>query len=80
MSYKTFKRLFDVATASVMLLLLTPLFFVICMVCVFLHGWNNIFFLQQRVGLGGGLFRVLQFKTMTDACGRDGPLLPYDQR
>jgi lipopolysaccharide/colanic/teichoic acid biosynthesis glycosyltransferase len=37
-------------------------------------------FFQPRPGLGGRIFNVIKFKTMTDARGADGTLLPDTQR
>lgn len=39
-----------------------------------------IFFRQQRPGLHGKPFTILKFKTMTDARGADGQLLPDAER
>jgi lipopolysaccharide/colanic/teichoic acid biosynthesis glycosyltransferase len=39
-----------------------------------------IFFCQQRLGKDGMPFAVVKFRTMTDACGADGALLPDAER
>ncbi len=39
-----------------------------------------VFFRQERPGLGGRTFRIFKFRTMTDARGPDGKLLPDDER
>jgi lipopolysaccharide/colanic/teichoic acid biosynthesis glycosyltransferase len=46
-----------------------------------LHGWfRRAFFLQERPGKDGKIFRIIKFKTMTDERGADGELLPDEQR
>lgn len=52
-------------------------------VTVVLHFANKgagVFFLQERPGKGGKIFRVVKFKTMTDERGADGKLLPDEKR
>jgi lipopolysaccharide/colanic/teichoic acid biosynthesis glycosyltransferase len=39
-----------------------------------------VFFRQERPGRDGRTFRILKFRTMTDARGPDGALLPDGQR
>jgi lipopolysaccharide/colanic/teichoic acid biosynthesis glycosyltransferase len=39
-----------------------------------------VFFVQERPGLGGRIFRVVKFRTMRNAVGRDGALLPDAER
>ena len=47
----------------------------------FLKRWfDKVFFLQERPGKDGRIFRVIKFKTMTDERGADGELLPDEQR
>ena len=44
-------------------------------------GWlNRAFFLQERPGLHGKIFKVIKFKTMTDERDAEGKLLPDAQR
>lgn len=41
---------------------------------------SPIFFWQVRPGLNGKPFEMIKFRTMTDACGEDGRLLPDSER
>lgn len=75
-----FKRGIDiVASGSALLVLAVPL----VAVTVWLHFANKgagAFFLQERPGKGGKIFRVVKFKTMTDERDANGKLLPDAQR
>lgn len=75
-----FKRAIDIAVSGCALLVLAvPL----AAVAVWLHFANKgagAFFLQERPGKGGKIFRVVKFKTMTDERDADGKLLPDAQR
>lgn len=75
-----FKRAIDiVASVSVLLMLSLPL----AAVTVWLHIANKgagAFFLQERPGKGGKIFRVVKFKTMTDERDAYGKLLPDAER
>ncbi|MDE6515102.1 MAG: sugar transferase [Bacteroidales bacterium] len=56
---------------------------VLLVIIVWLHFANKgagVFFLQERPGKGGKIFRVLKFKTMTDERDADGNLLPDERR
>lgn len=45
------------------------------------HGWfRRAFFLQERPGKNGKIFKVIKFKTMTDERDAEGNLLPDAQR
>jgi len=73
------KRIFDVVLALLgMLLLAIPLLLLICVVRVRLG--KPVFFRQVRPGLHGEPFHILKFRTMTDARGPDGELLPDPER
>lgn len=77
---KFFKRLIDFLIAFCVLSVIWPILLV---VTIWLHFANNgagAFFLQQRPGMGGKIFKVIKFKTMTDDRDVDGKLLPDAQR
>lgn len=79
--YKKYtKRLIDVVVAAVALLLIGWL---LLLVAAFLHFANKgagAFFLQERPGKDGKIFRIIKFKTMTDERDAKGNLLPDEQR
>ena len=41
---------------------------------------NGIFFVQERPGLKGRIFKMIKFKTMTDERDKEGNLLPDEKR
>lgn len=79
--YKSFfKRFLDFCIALVALVVLSPL---LLLVTVWLHFANKgagAYFLQERPGLHGKIFRIVKFKTMTDERDADGNLLPDAER
>ncbi|WP_343549261.1 sugar transferase [Ralstonia sp.] len=73
------KRCFDVCVAAVALILLAiPLLLLALLVRVKLG--KPVLFSQVRPGMRGKPFRMIKFRTMTDARGPDGALLPDAQR
>jgi len=60
---KTGKRLFDVATATIGLLLLWPVLAVLALLVKF-RSSGPILFRQDRVGRGGKVFRIAKFRSM----------------
>jgi lipopolysaccharide/colanic/teichoic acid biosynthesis glycosyltransferase len=61
--YVTAKRILDVTLCLLVLPLAVPLM-AACMLAVFLESGFPVFFVQQRVGRGGRLFRMYKFRTM----------------
>jgi Undecaprenyl-phosphate glucose phosphotransferase len=57
------KRLFDIAAASLALLLLAPLFAVVALL-IKLDSSGPVFFLQRRYGFNQEPFRIFKFRTM----------------
>jgi len=76
---KNGKRIFDLALTLPGLVVLLPfLAFIALMVRAKLG--SPVLFRQVRPGLGGRPFTIYKFRTMTDARGADGELLPDGER
>jgi lipopolysaccharide/colanic/teichoic acid biosynthesis glycosyltransferase len=73
------KRLLDLFGATAGLVLLSPVFAIIAW-RVRREVGTPVLFRQQRPGLGGAPFTLVKFRTMTDARGPDGELLPDGER
>lgn len=73
------KRMFDLVSASLALVVLLPLFLMVA-VLVRRRLGTPIFFRQVRPGLNTKPFTLLKFRTMTDARGTDGELLRDSER
>ena len=69
------KRLFDLALTIPALCLLWPVLLVVGLLVRVRLG-SPVFFRQTRPGLGGVPFEIIKFRTMRDAVGADGALLP----
>ena len=73
------KRAFDVLVSLCGLIVAGPVLLVVALlVRVFLG--SPVLFRQQRPGLNAKAFEILKFRTMTDAVGADGALLPDKDR
>lgn len=79
MFYKVCKRLLDLVSSSLLFITLSPLFLLL-MVCAFFSIGRPIFFFQERSGRGEKPFKLVKFRTMTDARDKDGCLLPDNMR
>ena len=73
------KRAFDIVFSACWLIGFAPLLLVVA-ILVRLKLGSPILFIQERPGLRARPFRMVKFRTMTDARGPDGELLPDDQR
>ncbi|NBH73768.1 sugar transferase [Clostridiaceae bacterium] len=76
---KHIKRPLDFALALLVLILFWPILLIIA-IAVRVNMGSPIVFTQQRPGLGGEVFKIKKFRTMTDARDANGKLLPDDQR
>ena len=72
------KRLIDISISSGLLLIFFPLLLLISLVNIFFH--NGIFFIQDRAGYNGNVFKIIKFKTMNDNADKKGELLPDGER
>lgn len=75
-----FKRLFDFWISLIALICISPILVVVTIWLHFANKGAGAFFLQERPGLHGKLFRVIKYKTMTDERDESGNLLPDAQR
>ena len=73
------KRHMDFSLALAALALLSVPFLLLALLLA-LANRGTPFFRQTRPGRGGRLFRIVKFKTMTDARDSRGELLPDEQR
>lgn len=73
------KRIFDVVVSATALLVLALPLLIVAVAVRLLLG-SPVLFRQRRSGLGGRSFTLLKFRTMSDARGSDGQLLPDGQR
>lgn len=69
------KRAIDFIFASLVFILVLPIFIVIAIVLKITIK-SNPFFFQERPGKNGVVFNVIKFKTMTNEKDADGILLP----
>lgn len=73
------KRLFDLCLTIPLLVLISPILLIVALAVWVVHGWP-VFFTQTRPGYGGKPFRLIKFRTMTDARDAQGNLLPDAER
>ena len=73
------KRAFDIVFSAGWLIGFAPLLLVVA-ILVRLKLGSPVLFIQERPGLRAKRFRMVKFRTMTDARGPDGELLPDEQR
>lgn len=70
------KRILGFSIALVALLCLSPLLIVVTIWLHFANKGAGAFFLQERPGYKGKIFKIIKFKTMTDERDAEGKLLP----
>lgn len=62
--YRFTKRSFDICFGLIGVVLTLPLALVVKIVYLLSDDYSSIFFVQERIGQGGGLFRFYKFRTM----------------
>lgn len=78
--YKAFvKPFFDILSAAIGLVVLSPLLIVITVLLTLANNGKPFFF-QLRPGKNGKIFKIVKFKTMNDKKDNDGKLLPDAER
>ena len=76
---KYLKRPFDLTAGLLGLILLSPVFAAVALLVRVKLG-SPVLFKQERPGLGGRIFRIFKFRTMTDKRDENGALLPDSER
>nr|WP_294776171.1 sugar transferase [uncultured Flavobacterium sp.] len=74
-----FKIVLDFTVALIGLVLLFPIFLLVTLL-LWLANNGKPFFIQERPGKNGKVFKIIKFKTMNDAKDKDGHLLPDEKR
>ena len=74
------KRLIDFIIVFCTLMIIWPILLLIFIWLHFANKGTGTFFMQERPGKCGKIFKVIKFKTMTDECDANGDLLPDEQR
>lgn len=75
-----FKRVLDLIISFFAVLILSPFFIVVIVWLTIANKGAGAFFLHERPGKDGKLFKVIKFKSMTDERDAEGKLLPNEQR
>ena len=75
-----FKRVLDFSIALIALICISPILLVVTVWLHFANKGAGPFFLQERPGLHGKIFKIIKFKSMTDERDAEGNLLPNDLR
>ena len=73
------KRSLDILASAALLLLSLPVMGLVALLIRFTLG-SKVLFRQERPGLGGKLFTVFKFRSMTEATNRQGELLGDEER
>jgi lipopolysaccharide/colanic/teichoic acid biosynthesis glycosyltransferase len=74
------KRALDFGVAVLGLVVLCPVLVILCLLLGIVQGWRNVFFIQERPGKDGRIFRLYKFQTMTNERDDAGNLLRAEER
>ncbi|HBO05568.1 MULTISPECIES: sugar transferase [Bacteroides] len=74
------KRILDFLIVFCVLAIIWPILLLLIIWLYFANKGAGVFFMQQRPGKKGKIFKVIKFKTMTDECDVNGDLLPDEKR
>lgn len=77
--YKYVKRFFDIVSSLLAIIVFSPI--LLCLIIIgAIQMKGNPFFTQERPGKDEKIFKLIKFRTMTNAKDKDGNLLPDDLR
>ena len=73
------KRIIDILLSIGLLFIILPLLLLIAIINILLNK-GKIFFVQERAGYKGNVFKIIKFKTMNDDINKKGELLSDGER
>jgi lipopolysaccharide/colanic/teichoic acid biosynthesis glycosyltransferase len=73
------KRILDIILSLIGLIVLSPVFLIVALI-VFVKLGRPIFFIQERPGKDGKIFKMIKFRTMLNLTDEKGNLLPNEMR
>lgn len=79
MIYKYIKRILDIISSLLAIIILSPLLGILTVIGAF-EMKGNPFFTQERPGKDEKIFKLVKFRTMTNAKDKDGNLLSDAER
>lgn len=79
MIYKYIKRILDIISSLLAIIILSPLLGILTVIGAF-EMKGNPFFTQERPGKDEKIFKLIKFRTMTNAKDKEGNLLPDADR
>lgn len=71
------KRIFDIILATILMIVLSPLFLIFA-IAIKSEDGGRIIFSQERIGRYGKPFQIYKFRTMCSDAEKDGPVLSPD--
>lgn len=74
------KRALGFTISLIAIICLSPLFLVVTIWLHFANKGAGAFFVQERPGKDGRIFKIIKYKTMTDERDENGKLLPDEKR
>ncbi|MDD3240944.1 MAG: sugar transferase [Lachnospira sp.] len=77
--YRAVKRFLDIVLSLIAIIILSPIYIIICIVVRIQMG-SPVLFSQDRIGKDEKIFKLYKFRSMTNAKDKEGNLLPDKQR
>lgn len=77
--YKIFKRLFDVVSSLIALIILSPIFIIIAII-IKIDSQGEVIFGHNRLGMNGKIIKVYKFRTMVKNAQEILKKLPEEQK
>jgi undecaprenyl phosphate N,N'-diacetylbacillosamine 1-phosphate transferase len=75
-----FKRIFDLVISIIALILSFPILLVVLSALKLINKAEGVFFVQERSGKKGRIFKILKLRTMCEKVDNEGNLLPDIER